>query len=169
MSINPQLDLDQFDLEKLIRTADVVRGVMPLADITELADRVVSRVGGVGWSLSARRDQQDRIHLRIGLDAVLDVQCQRCLGPMQHAVDHQWSLLVVRDESALPELEDEQDDVDTIVVPGMLDVGRLVIEELLLVLPMMPRHETQDCHGPEHGGEGRKPSPFAVLQSLRKA
>ena len=155
------------DLENLIRDGGVVAGCVPVADVPELSDRLASRAGVVSWRLQARRDAHARIGLTLWLEGELVMQCQRCLGDMSYPLSHRWELSVVRAEADLPELGDEDEEVDCIVVPQALDVVALVVEELLLALPMMPRHEGAECHGSEGGTEGERASPFAVLRPVR--
>ena len=133
------LDRTNVDIDKLIRSADLLSGRIPVAEIAELHDRVASAQGGVDWRLSACEDAQGRKILTLELAARLVLQCQRCLEPMPEALDHTWRLAVVRSEEDLPELEDEEDTLDFMAVTGLLDVTGLVVEELLLALPMMPR------------------------------
>ncbi|MDE3010309.1 MAG: DUF177 domain-containing protein [Pseudomonadota bacterium] len=142
-----------------------------MSALPELADRLASGDGAVAWSVRAARDAHGRPRLTLELDGQLQLICQRCLGPLPFAIRHQHALVVVKSEAELPELEDEEDDSDFVVVPGALDMQNAVLEELLLALPMMPRHETEQCHGPKDGPdaeEGGKPSPFAVLRGSPK-
>jgi uncharacterized protein len=154
--------------EKLIRSGDALVGHVALASVPEWLERLASPLGEVAWQLSADRDGLERPRLHLALSGDLVLQCQRCLEPMAYRLDHRWDLVVVREESELPDLEDEAEDADCIVAPGAVGIEALVVEELLLALPMMPRHETLACHGPEESGEAEGASPFAVLRALRE-
>ncbi len=157
----------QVDPDKLIRGGETLHGEFDVAAFAELEDRLASSDGVIAWTLRGDRDLHGRPRLTLTLKGTLALICQRCLGALEHALDHRHALVVVREESALPELGDEDDDSDCVLLTGPLDLQQAVLEELLLALPMMPRHETEQCHGPQDGPEaegGGKVSPFAVLR-----
>ncbi len=159
------------DLDTLMRTGDVCRGEISVAALAALQDRLLDAVGSLAWQASVLRDLHGRPRVRLALEGTLVLQCQRCLLPMPHDVAHGWQVGVVETEALLPELEEEEEDVDFIVAANPVSVMRLVEEELLLSLPMMPRHETAACHGPEGRADKVVParaSPFAGLDKLRK-
>ena len=63
----------------------------------------------------------------------------------------------------------ESDDYDAIPASRELSVRSLVEDEVLLALPIVPRHA--DCLPPVVAGaeiEESEPSPFAVLAGLKK-
>jgi uncharacterized protein len=57
--------------------------------------------------------------------------------------------------------EFDPDSVEVLPLMAHIDLAELVEEEVLLSLPMLPRHE--DCELPGPAGSGRQP-PFAVLR-----
>ncbi len=166
------------DLETLMRTGEVSQGQTDVQLLTGLHDRLTSTQGSLSWRASVARDEFNRPRVRMALEGTLGLQCQRCLGTLEHDVAHGWQVGVVADEAALPDLEDEGDDVDFIVAGQQVEVAQLIAEELLLSLPMMPRHDTEACHGPQQGQAAEdmqevqetpvRASPFAALNKLRK-
>lgn len=115
------------------------------------------------------RDEQDRQIADVSLQAVVELECQRCLQRFRHPLSGSSRLgLVLTDEQAqaLPrELEPwiAQDDID---------LWELAAEELALALPAVAYHPGGQCSPPEHdGGEpaDEEPvleKPFDVLSSL---
>jgi uncharacterized protein len=79
------------------------------------------------------------------------------------------ALLPVRAGQDLPEDELENDEVDAVEVDGNdgFDVLSLVEDEIILALPIAPRHA--DCGMPkiETNGDVYGQSPFAALVGLR--
>jgi uncharacterized protein len=65
----------------------------------------------------------------------------------------------------LPDDELENDEVDALEVEPLTDLLALVEDELLLSLPLVPRHD--DCEPPVKAGVDEEISPFAVLRQLR--
>ncbi|HHW65861.1 MAG TPA: metal-binding protein, partial [Rhodocyclaceae bacterium] len=71
----------------------------------------------------------------------------------------------VRSGQPIPDEELEDDEVDAIEIDGGLDVMALLEDEILLALPIAPRHQV--CEAPRPEGGASKESPFAALASLR--
>ena len=83
----------------------------------------------------------------------------------------------VRGEAQAEALDNEIED-DVLALPRALDLRELVEDELLLALPIVPRHDG-DCPQPlpvpsddlpaasADEPDGGRPNPFAVLQSLK--
>jgi uncharacterized protein len=74
-------------------------------------------------------------------------------------------LLLLRSGEELPENELENDAVDALEVEPLTDLLALVEDEVLLAMPLVPRHE--NCEPPVKAGVDDEISPFAVLRQLR--
>jgi uncharacterized protein len=174
------------DVRTLARLAQQLEGAVALADLPRLAASVeppeAAPVAGVDASLFAWRAQgeerpvlggepQTWLHLQ-AQGAVVQV-CQRCLQRMPLALKAERSFLFVRDEAMATQLDEELED-DVLVLPRQLDLLELVEDELILALPLVPRHET--CPQPlpmsaaDTGwpAEEAEPHPFAALAALKK-
>jgi uncharacterized protein len=112
---------------------------------------------------------QTWLHLRAS--ARLSLVCQRCLGPVDTPLEAQRSFLFVGDEDTAARMDAESED-DVLAATRALDLRALAEDELLLALPIVPRHEL--CPQPlpmEHGDdlpEEAKASPFAALAALKR-
>jgi len=73
----------------------------------------------------------------------MDLICQRCLGALEWAIDHRFELGLVRDEAGLESLPDDLDPL--LLQDGQIDPWAVVEEELLLTMPMAPRHGEGEC------------------------
>jgi uncharacterized protein len=70
--------------------------------------------------------------------------CQRCMQPMEWAVDDAFQVVLVDSEEAMQELADTQDSV--VAKPTQLDLAWLTEEQLLLAMPLVPLHsQLADC------------------------
>ncbi len=78
------------------------------------------------------------LHLRA--DAVLPLTCQRCLGPVEVALAVDRSFRFVADEE-LAAAEDELAEEDVLALSRSFDLVELVEDELLMEMPLAPRHE----------------------------
>jgi uncharacterized protein len=110
------------------------------------------------------------LHLKAG--ALVSLTCQRCLAPVEVPVSVQRSLRFVADEQTAA-TEDDESEEDVLALSRDFNLMELVEDELLMELPLAPRHET--CP-PVHvvvedegfeGSSARHENPFAVLGQLK--
>ncbi len=85
---------------------------------------------------------------------------------MSHPLDVASRLLLVPPGDAWPEDEIAEDGFDAIVAEKDMALLPLIEEEVLLALPLVPRHPA--CEPPAPMQEEREPSPFAVLAQFKK-
>jgi len=123
----------------------------------------------VGSTRMVGGEQQIWLHLLADADVVL--QCQRCLLPLDEAVHVDRRFRFVADEDAAAALDDEIED-EVLALPRTLDLRDLVEDEMLLALPLVPRHDICPEKIPMQFGDveevEEKAHPFASLALLRK-
>lgn len=116
----------------------------------------------------------EQIWLALTAEVALPQTCQRCLGPVEVPVSFAREFRFVANEEVAA-LEDEESEEDVLVLVRDFNLLELVEDELLMALPVVPKHEI--CPGPvklqvadpdfvEEAAE--KPNPFAVLEQLKK-
>jgi uncharacterized protein len=120
-------------------------------------------VGGTEWAL------------RLQVRTSVPLQCQRCLSVVEVPLEIDRHFRFARDEGEAARL-DEQTDDDVLVLTRRLDLLGLVEDELILALPIVPRHEV--CPQPlqpaataaadETAAAASPPHPFAALATLRR-
>lgn len=140
-------------------------GAVAAADVP--AQPVAWQAGGEIRKVGGAR----QVWLHLQAQSTLMLPCQRCLQPVAQdlAVDR-WIRFVEGEEQAA-ELDEESED-DVLALPRSLDLRWLVEDELILELPLVPRHE--DCSPPAQAAaepppvEEAKPNPFAALAALKK-
>jgi uncharacterized protein len=151
------------------RTEDELKGHLPLADLNRLRDCLFDAVGGVDFLLKGDRDRQRRFVLHLEVRGVLQLQCQRCLQALAYPLQITNTLLLVRPNEPFPVEADEPDAPDCIVAEADMDVATLIEDEILLSLPLSPRHPEGTCNRQTSAGSsGPAASPFASLASLRR-
>jgi uncharacterized protein len=110
--------------------------------------------------------------LHLGATARIALVCQRCLGPVETPVRAQRSFLFVADEETAARLDAEAED-DVLAMARALDLRDLVEDELLLALPLVPRHEV--CPEPlpvsrdDDTPQEEAANPFAALAALKRS
>lgn len=167
----------KLDVEAFAKADGVLDGAWPLAELERLAASAVAgtAVSEVSWHAEgehrAVRGGQAQVWLHLKADARVMLECQRCLGAVPVEVHAQRSFLFVHGEDAAAELDADSED-DVLALSRSLDLRALVEDELLLELPLVPRHEV--CPEPLQMEEDEpdmteeKPNPFAVLASLKR-
>lgn len=111
--------------------------------------------------------------LHLSASSTVPLVCQRCLTPVDVELKVDRWFRFVADEGTAA-VEDEESDEDVLVASRDFDLHALIEDELLMEIPVTPRHE----HCPEpvklsavdpefDAAEAARPNPFAVLGRLR--
>ena len=145
-----------------------VEGKLAAADLLRLSDALASAESVLEWQfegsmVEGAQGLEPRLRLRV--EGELELCCQRCLGGLKWPLRVDTLLQPVRSGQEIPEEELENDEVDAIEIEGELDVLALLEDDILLALPIAPRHQV--CEAPRPEGGTSKESPFAALASLR--
>lgn len=163
----------QADPRRFADRALTFTGVWPVSSLLRLVELLNDSDGEVQISLSFSRDEQKLPVVEMALSAQVNMLCQRCLDKVCLPVSGKYGYAVVRPGSDTSLLPDAYDIIELGDEP--LDVQTLVEEELLLCLPIVPRHPEGECKHPEgyvepelSGEDVKKSNPFSVLAQLRK-
>ncbi|MDR2113172.1 MAG: DUF177 domain-containing protein [Candidatus Accumulibacter sp.] len=144
------------------REGGSLQGRLPVAGLTRVLDMLTEAAGDLAYRLSGRLGPLGRPQLVLEVDGVLSVCCQRCLEGIGYPVRIRSLLELVEDEEALTREEMEDDSKDFLPARKELDVLALIEDEIILDLPVAPRHE--NCVLPNAGARSEELSPFAVLK-----
>ncbi|MEO7245578.1 MAG: DUF177 domain-containing protein [Rubrivivax sp.] len=174
-------DPRRLDVVRFAATGGALEGGLAAAELQRLtADASLPADGQVRWSARgvARRANAAVPETWLQLQAQADVllTCQRCLQPLLERLAVDRTLRFVATEEEAERLDEEADDDVLAVPPRGLDLPALVEDELILALPLVPRHEV--CPQPlpgaagvvEGGSDNAAPAtrrPFEALRSLR--
>lgn len=134
--------------------------------LPRLQDVLFSDSGEIEYRLVGECPVLGKHSLRLKAHGTLELICQRCLGKLTYPVSIDRHFVLVVDDSALPESDLEDDEVDYLVADPKLDVVALVEEEILLALPLALRHE-DECVVAVNNTNPQKPNPFRVLEGLK--
>ena len=114
----------------------------------------------------------DRPMLSGDCQAMVTLDCERCLAPVTVTAAGQFELVVV---DRIEEAEGYDAGQAVGVAPrGVIDVAAVLEDELILALPLIPMHENRDCDGGQRqfgpAGEAApvRENPFKALESLRQ-
>jgi uncharacterized protein len=167
-------DPTALELVSLCRQGAELGGQWPLARLERLAQALAAPTdGAVAWSASASQRPvtggEPELWLALKASVEVPLQCQRCLQTMTEALQVDRRFRFVRSEEQAAELDEESED-DVLALPPRLDLVALLEDELILALPIVPRHEA--CPQPllkpaPEADEEAAPHPFAALAALR--
>lgn len=126
------------------RSGDALSGEFAVSEMARLQGLLASEDGSVRFQLNGSM-AAGRPTLQLLLDAELQLICQRCLEPYTQSVRSVSSMPIARDERELVRWESDDPLVDAQIAEPRLDVRNLVEDEILLSLPLMPRHAEGEC------------------------
>jgi uncharacterized protein len=147
-----------------------LEGVVKLAEMKRLGESITSIEGSVATSLQFGVDEQGIVFLKGNLEVSLVLQCQRCLEPFDYGIMASFVLGIVNTLDEANALPNSYEPV--LVQAGELALKELIEDELILNLPIIPKHEPEYCKVTasvlglgEEQGEGK--NPFHILGSLK--
>lgn len=142
-----------------------------LPRITDVAGLVDNEVN---VSLQFDTDEQNLVVISGSLNATLVLTCQRCNETYEVVVDSTFAFSPVRDDKDAEELPERY---DAIVKneDGEISIGQLLEDELILSIPLVPKHEPNVCGVKVSDmswgvieDEPKKQNPFEILKDLNK-
>lgn len=163
---------DQLVIDALgfARSSKTLQGSITLSDLERLRDYLTNSAGELAYTVIGLLDECDSPMLKITVSGVVGLNCQRCLETIEHTLNVKTALFLARNEDELSRY-DEDIFVDAIYASNELDILALIEDEVILSLPVSPRHEDAGCHISSETGmreTAAKEHPFTVLASLKQ-
>ena len=146
-------------------------GTVKIADMQRLSANLDASHDTVAVKVQFGVDEQKTTYLKGHIEAKLTLQCQRCMEPFVYGIMSDFALGIVNtldEANALPEHYEP-----ALAKEGFLALRELIEDELILNLPIIPRHEPDECKIKlpltDSGWEQEKgENPFHVLVSLKE-
>ncbi len=143
-------------LDRMARLAGTLQSEPPAGNAAHADLRLILDPQGQYWL-------QGRIQARLAL------RCERCQGPLEWPIEVKLSLRIVASEADAADLAE---DVEYVVAADSLNIHELIEDELILALPIVPRHpQGTKCGDQARTGpvaeSGERDSPFAILKTLK--
>lgn len=178
-----QHDPRRLDVAAFAADGGALSGQWPGSALTRLAESQSPpqdvALGEVRWQAQGERRPvtggEAELWLALSADTRVWLACQRCLQPFEVPLGLARRIRFVRGESQAEALDAESDD-DVLALSRSLDLRELVEDELLLALPLVPRHgqcpqplpmSTDDAAPADADTDTERANPFAVLQALK--
>lgn len=156
-------------------------GLVPLARFKRIAHEAIPPIDDLGVTLSCRLYEDDRgiAWLSAQLSVTVFVTCQRCLAPVAQTLDTDVNMAILADPVRAERLSEDDDYVilsEAQLAHGAdsdsetIDLIEWLEDELLLSLPLSPRHANCDMavKPVEIDEPVRQANPFGILASLKR-
>jgi uncharacterized protein len=125
----------------LVEKRQGFKGSVGLAKMKRLASLLVESSGDAGLEIQFGRDSAGQAIATGKVTAVVRLQCQRCLEPMDFNVNSEFSLAIV---SSLAEARSLPENFEPLVVDQTaLSLTELIEDEIMLALPAIAMHAEQ--------------------------
>jgi len=182
----------RLDVAAFARAGGELAGQWPSIELPRLFEGTAGPADGadqpVVWSAQGLTKtvigSPAEVWLKLQASGVVWLECQRCLQPTRVDLVVDRSIRFVASEEEAARLDEEGED-DVLAMTRTLNLAELVEDELILALPVVPRHEVcreplpqaYPSEGDEHAAtaevadaftEPGRRNPFAVLASLKR-
>lgn len=196
--MNQPFDLRAFDLFDFCRSGGSAGGEIATHDlpriIAETADDAPPLAGSepFAWRMTGSvvevasepgKAARRRLFLELSVEGRLWLDCQRCLQVYAQPVSTSTRFEIAANEAEAESAPLDDDEVDVIAGSRRFDLLPLIEDEILLSLPVSPKHEVcptvhdslvtgadgavESEPDDEVAGEEKRPSPFAALAKLK--
>ncbi len=167
------------DVKKAAVHGTRYEGYTPLKTLKRFTEGLTSDEGDVDVVLQTGVDEQGLSFLKGEVKSTVSSICQRCNEQMNIDLHTDFAYTPVRQGYEEDEDNPLPDYYDTIEINefGEVSLKELIEDELILAMPIIPKHEIDQCGVSEqdmsfgHIDEEiieEKPNPFAVLQQLKR-
>jgi len=145
-------------------------GDVNISEMHRLSANVVDKEGAVKVSLTFGVDEQKVTFLRGQLQANLKLQCQRCMKSFNYEIISNFVLGIVRTLEEADQLPDTYE--PALTKDNILALRDVIEDEIILNLPIIPRHEVADCEvklplKDKDWETTKNENPFQVLKVLK--
>ncbi|MCP4769373.1 MAG: hypothetical protein GY875_24330 [Gammaproteobacteria bacterium] len=163
----------RYQVQKEVTQNGRFEGDIELSELKRLGELVhfetaASKDRTIAVSFEFVRDEFD-IPMLVGhLQASLDLECQRCLKPIQTPMELDFRLMIDASDEII-----RQSSLDTLYSDdGYIDISEVIEDELILAVPLVAMHDDTACnddwpHTDSQSEAAVKENPFAVLQQLK--
>jgi uncharacterized protein len=166
LSVSESIAGTVIDCLEFARIGGVLERSVGLDELPRLADVLVETTGFLSVRLEAWRDDEGKSWLQLDVTGEPVLCCQRCLAGVTFPLRIKSRLQLMAPGEEWPDDDLVDDSTDAIEAEKALVVLSLIEEEVLLALPIAPRHE--QCEPPSGSATENGPSPFAALAALKK-
>ena len=158
-------------------------GTLPLSRFVRISREAVGSIDNQLINIDCKLSM-DAYHRVVWLDGHVEtkvpMECQRCLESVEIPLVSDFHLALIDDESLIERLDEDADFIvlgeseatkkGTFDAPATADLLALIEDELLLLMPLSPKHDVcEHKHQPDNDDivEEKRDNPFDVLAGLK--
>ncbi len=146
------------------RNGDERSAQIPVAQLTRLD--LLSHRGQVAYQAAGFIGERHRAFIKLDVTGQLVLRCERCLQALEWPLEVHSLLWLARTDEEADRAPVDEDEYDPVVGSEHFDLDALIEDEILLNLPLPPKHE--HCPEPLSSPKNVADSPFAALKALKK-
>jgi uncharacterized protein len=157
-------------------------GFLSIADMPRVAEEASANLPGDGfeWSVQTHFEEspgsEPRQILELGLKGRLHLICQRCLQDCAIDLQENRRFILVKTEADADAYPIEDEEQEPLVVNQHFNLLETIEDEVLLSLPLIPKHPDDFCepHATTFGDgeaeefENERENPFNILKNMKK-
>lgn len=132
------------DGAEFARRGECLEGAAPLTALPRLQDVLTDTDGTIAYRLAGRVGRDGKPSILVTVTGTVHVACQRCLQPVKIDLEGSRKLVFVP-AAKLGDFEDEEEDSDYLPTEDRVSPMELVVDEILLAMPLSPRHAESEC------------------------
>ena len=161
------------DTRKIFCQEEEISGFIEVGALSRFQDVLANTDGEIRVHLLFSTNDSKQRLIKGSLRANINVNCQRCLEPVEILVEDEISLVLVDCEGSAAKLVDTAD--IWICSTHKLLLAELIEEQLILSLPIVSYHRDRKCvknlgyksQDSLKITSGNKTNPFAILKTLK--
>jgi len=193
MNRNPVLPSLTLPTEpKALRSIDLLvsqtysgQGFLALDALPRVALEAATYAGddGFSWAVNTFFDGvaggEPRLKMNLSLKGQMHLICQRCMQPCLVKIEESRQFVFLANEALADAFPMEEDAIEPLVMSSQFDLLGTIEDEILLSLPLIPKHPEGVCEPASLGsgaddlqdqGETAKKldNPFNILKNIKK-
>lgn len=135
-------------LKKPVDVADCIdrmpiEGCVSSEQLPRLSEVLSEPVQKIDFKLNFHRDSHKRSVINVDISTCLKIDCQRCGQIMEQSVVLNSILCVIMSDRQASGLPSEYEPL--VSADGLVSILDIIEEEILLAIPMVPRHKKGSC------------------------
>ncbi len=142
------------ELEPMAGRGTVLEGEIPLEKLHRLTPLLESARGSVKAALRFRQDERGWPIIALEYETAVRLVCQRCLEPVEYELEDRVEFAVLESPAMAQHLPEEYEPL--VLEDERFSPAMLVEDELIIALPLVPRHEPDVCE--QHAGHRDRPA-----------
>jgi uncharacterized protein len=138
---------------------------------------------GFSWSVNTFFDGvtggEPRLKMNLSLKGQMHLICQRCMQPCLVQIEESRQFVFLANEALADAFPMEDDALEPLIISSQFDLLGTIEDEILLSLPLIPKHSEGVCEPAalgsgvddplNHGETAKKPeNPFNILKNMKK-